>query len=213
MSASAAAERNDKELAVLNAAIRVFLAHGFGAATTDMIQREAGVSKATMYACFPNKEALFEAVIRRETANMEAAIRAIPVVPDDIGGMLIGIGVSYLKGILSPERAALFRAIVAEAPRLPHLGHLFYRAGPQTITRVVAAQLTEAARRGEIDLHATGAEEAASLFINMARGEGLMEYLTHPESVPSAARMEHWARQAVAVFLAAFGRVQETEDR
>ncbi|MDR2637989.1 MAG: TetR/AcrR family transcriptional regulator C-terminal domain-containing protein, partial [Zoogloeaceae bacterium] len=104
---------------------------------------------------------------------------------------------------------ALFRAVVAEAPRSPRLGQIFYRAGPQAIARVVAAQLAEAARTGEIDLHALGAEEAATLFINMARGEGLMEYLMHPESKPSAARLEHWVRLAVTTFLDAFGTTPE----
>src|SRR3546814_9810578 len=43
-------ELNAKALTVLRAARTVFLTHGFSAATTDMIQREAGVSKSTVYA-------------------------------------------------------------------------------------------------------------------------------------------------------------------
>ncbi|MDR0577879.1 MAG: TetR/AcrR family transcriptional regulator, partial [Candidatus Accumulibacter sp.] len=85
---TAARERNDKELAVLEAAISVFLAHGFSAATTDMIQREAGVSKATMYACFPNKEALFAAAIEHQCATMTAMIEAIRLSPGDIARTL-----------------------------------------------------------------------------------------------------------------------------
>lgn len=41
-------ELNTKALTVLRAARNVFLTHGFSA-TTDMIQREAGVSKSTVY--------------------------------------------------------------------------------------------------------------------------------------------------------------------
>jgi hypothetical protein len=33
---------------------KVFLAHGFSAAATDMVQREAGVSKSTVYAHYAN---------------------------------------------------------------------------------------------------------------------------------------------------------------
>ena len=40
----------EKQLTVLLAASDVFLEHGFSAATTDMIQQRAGVSKATVYA-------------------------------------------------------------------------------------------------------------------------------------------------------------------
>lgn len=35
---------------------KVFLIHGFSGTTTDMIQKEAGVSKATMYGCFKIKK-------------------------------------------------------------------------------------------------------------------------------------------------------------
>jgi hypothetical protein len=35
-----------------------------------------------------------------------------------------------------------------------------------------------------------------------------MEYLMHPESRPSAARLEHWVRLAVTTFLDAFGTSQ-----
>lgn len=36
---------SSKQELILNAASTIFLTHGFSAATTDMIQREAGVSK------------------------------------------------------------------------------------------------------------------------------------------------------------------------
>jgi AcrR family transcriptional regulator len=51
MPVNRAVERSGKEAVVLKAAAPVFLTHGFSAAISDMIQREAGVSKATMYAC------------------------------------------------------------------------------------------------------------------------------------------------------------------
>ena len=54
-----------KAEAVLAAAERAFLAAGFGAVTMDAIAREAGVSKATVYAHYSSKEALFGAVVAR----------------------------------------------------------------------------------------------------------------------------------------------------
>ena len=51
---------------ILAAAKRAFLAAGFGAVSMDTIAREAGVSKATVYAHFGSKEELFGAVIERE---------------------------------------------------------------------------------------------------------------------------------------------------
>jgi AcrR family transcriptional regulator len=205
MSATASVERNDKELVVLNAATSVFLAHGFSATTTDMIQREAGVSKATMYACFPNKEALFAAVIERQCAKMTATIQAIEASPGNVAKMLTDIGMSYLQIVLSPAGLALFRVATAEAPRFPELGRRFYLAGPKAVTSLVAVRLSEAAQAGEINVQATGIEAAAGLFISMVRGEGQLESLTHPGSQPSAAQMDHWVQLAVTTFLGAFG--------
>src|SRR5579863_4183001 len=51
-----------KKLAVLKAALRLFLEQGFGATSMDAIAREAGVSKATLYAHVKSKEELFAAI-------------------------------------------------------------------------------------------------------------------------------------------------------
>ncbi|MDR3221786.1 MAG: TetR/AcrR family transcriptional regulator [Candidatus Accumulibacter sp.] len=200
-----ALEQNDKKLSVLKAATSVFLAHGFSAATTDMIQREAGVSKATMYACFPNKEAMFVAVIERRCAIMAETLKDIPIAPGDIAGTLTEIGTSYLKFLLSPDIIAMYRVVVAEAPRFPDLGPRFYRAGPRVVASMVAERLSEAARSGQVDLQSFGVEAVAALFIGMVRAEGHLEYLMHPDARPSAAQMDQWARLAVTTFLRAFG--------
>ncbi|MHA6820757.1 TetR/AcrR family transcriptional regulator [Ralstonia pseudosolanacearum] len=198
-------EQNDKETSVLKAATAVFLAHGFSAATTDMIQRRASVSKATMYACFPNKEAMFAAVIERECAVMAETIRAIQTAPGDIARTLTDIGLSYLRFVLAPTALALYRVVVGEAPRFPDLARRFYLAGPKVVTSMVAARLTEAAQDGEINIQAVGVEAAATLFISLVRTEGQFESLTHPDAQPSAAQLDHWVQLAVTTFMAAFG--------
>ncbi|AXW64055.1 TetR family transcriptional regulator (plasmid) [Ralstonia solanacearum] len=198
-------EQNDKEMSVLKAATAVFLAHGFSAATTDMIQRKASVSKATMYACFPNKEAMFAAVIEQECAKMAATIRAIQAAPGDIAKTLTDIGLSYLRFVLSPTALALYRVVVAEAPRFPDLGRRFYLAGPKVVTSMLAAWLKEAAQDGEIDIQSIGVDAAATLFISLVRTEGQLESLTHPDAQPSAAQLDHWVQLAVTTFMAAFG--------
>jgi AcrR family transcriptional regulator len=202
---TAIVEKNDKKLAVLKAAASMFLAHGFRAATTDMIQREAAVSKATMYACFPSKEAMFVAVIERECTAMAEAIRGSRAAPGNVARMLTEIGRSYLDFILSPTMLALYRVIVAEAPRFPDLGPQFYRAGPGVVTSMVAERLGEAAQSGEIDVQSVGIEAAAVLFLGMARAEGQLECLTHPDARPSAVQTDRWVQLAVTTFLRAFG--------
>ena len=194
----------DKTLVVLNAAASVFLTHGFSAATTDMIQREAGVSKKTLYACFPSKEAMFMAVIERQCATMAATIKSIEPAPDNIEKTLTDIGRAYLDIALSDIGVALFRVVIAETPRFPQAGRYFYLAGLKVAIAMVADRLSEASRAGSIDIHDLGAEAAASLFISMVRTEGQVEGLLHPEFRPSAEQLDRWVRIAVDTFLARF---------
>ncbi|KHN55166.1 hypothetical protein OI70_14620 [Dickeya fangzhongdai] len=56
-------ERRPKARQALEAACKIFLTDGFSAATTDMIQREAHVSKSTVYAHYQTKEPLFIAML------------------------------------------------------------------------------------------------------------------------------------------------------
>lgn len=210
MRAAIAVERNDKELAVLKAATTMFLEHGFSSATTDMIQREAGVSKATMYACFPNKEALFVAVIEHECALMTATFRALRVSPGNIAKTLTDLGMSCLNIVLSPTALALNRVVMAEAPRFPELGRRFYLAGPKVVTSMIAERLSEAVQLGEINVQSVGIEAAATLFLSMVRAQAQMECLTHPDTRPSAAQKDYWVQIAVTTFLAAFCCVNTT---
>jgi hypothetical protein len=100
---------------------------------------------------------------------------------------------------------ALYRTVVAEAPRIPNLGRQFYLAGPQVAISVAAERLSEAARAGEIDVQSVGIEAAAALFLTMVRAEAQLECLTHPDARPSAAQVNRWVQLAVTVFLRAFG--------
>ncbi|WP_461603834.1 TetR/AcrR family transcriptional regulator [Aeromonas salmonicida] len=210
MSTTPVSDRNNKELAILKAATSVFLAYGFSAATTDMIQRESGVSKATMYAYFPNKEVLFAAVIEHECGVMAATFRAMDSSPGNIAKTLSDLGMSYLDIVLSPTALALHRVVMAEAPRFPELGRRFFLAGPKVVTSILVERLDVAVQAREIDVHALTIEAAATQFLSMLRAQPQMECLTHPGTHPSTAQKVHWVQLAVTTFLRAFGVARTT---
>ena len=64
---------------ILDAAGRVFLEHGFQGASVDEIAEAASAGKPTIYARFPNKQALFTAVVerlvRRNTSHLRPVLR------------------------------------------------------------------------------------------------------------------------------------------
>ena len=197
-------ELTDKALVVLDAASRVFLEHGFSAATTDMIQREAGVSKSTVYAHYPNKDALFVAVIERECLNMTEHFRAMEPRETTLHTRFTELGMAYLQIVLSPKGLALFRVAAAESPRFPAVGQRFHATGPKVVNEVMAKHVARAVEQGELNVQAVGVDAAATLFVSLLRGEGHMECIAYPDSLPSAARLEQWVRLAVTTFLLAF---------
>src|SRR3546814_1383692 len=126
---------NAKALTGLLAARNVFLTHGLSAATTDMIQREAGLSKSTVYAHYASKEALFTAVIEAECAAFTNTVQGIKFRPGKLRETLTLLARAYLNIVLSPGGLAIFRVVIAEGPRFPKLARTFYLAGPQEIGR------------------------------------------------------------------------------
>lgn len=189
---------------VLQAATTIFLQHGFSAATTDMIQREAKVSKATLYACYPNKEALFAAVIEHQCHQQMMRLKAMDVESEDIVVSLSNLGRAYLQVILSPGLLNLFRVVVAEAPRFPELSRRFFVAGPQVAVEVFSKHLAKAVDEGQLDIQSVGLESAANLIIGLIRSEAQMECLTHPNALPSEAQLDKWVHLGVSTFMRAF---------
>ena len=189
---------------VLEAAASVFLKHGFSAASTDMIQQAAGVSKATVYACFQSKEALFEAVIEHECTRFADAVRAVHLEQPDFASRLRALGQAYLGLLLSERGLALYRVVVAEGPRFPKVARTFYLSGPAVVYKMMSEHLNKAVEDGQADVHAMGVEGAARQFLSLLRGDAQMECLTHPEARPSEAQRDAWVEAAVTTFLRAF---------
>ena len=60
---------------VLDAALRQFLAHGYDGTSMQAVADQAGVTKPVVYACFPSKDELFRALLRREEQRILAEIQ------------------------------------------------------------------------------------------------------------------------------------------
>ena len=62
---------------VLDAALRLFAAQGFGHTTVEQVARAAGLSKAAVYLYFPSKTALLAGLVKRAVADMAVADMAV----------------------------------------------------------------------------------------------------------------------------------------
>ncbi|MGN6308811.1 MAG: TetR/AcrR family transcriptional regulator [Xanthobacteraceae bacterium] len=126
-----------KRAAILEGARAVFMREGFAQGSMDAVAAEAGVGKQTIYRHFRSKEALVEALV--EAMCAPEVIRP-PTRPLPTGQRLRGLLLTFVAGVASPDSVRLYRAIVAEADRMPGLGRLFWEAGPRQL-RIAIAQL------------------------------------------------------------------------
>jgi TetR/AcrR family transcriptional regulator, mexJK operon transcriptional repressor len=196
-------EPGGKAEAILEAAKRAFLASGFGAVTMDAIAREAGASKATVYAHYSGKEELFGAVVAHVSRRRFNAFSAEALDPFDIEASLTTIAGRFLNLVLSPEAIALNRIIIGEVIRFPVLGQVFWAAGPERTRVQIEAFLRRATEAGSLAV--PDARLAAEQLIALARGEIHLRSLVRLEDPGDSAAIGAAASRAVATFLRAFG--------
>src|SRR5438128_250758 len=95
---------------ILEAALEVFAECGVAAARLEDIGKRAGVSKATIYLYFPNKEALFREVIRSTVVTaIESGERALQAFSGSATDSFIEHMRRYWEFIRSPKFAPIFR--------------------------------------------------------------------------------------------------------
>jgi AcrR family transcriptional regulator len=106
---------------ILDAARRLFLERGLEGTSVDEIASLARAGKPTIYARFPNKEALFTAVVSSTIiASIEHYESNAPI-GASVAKRLESVGVSILKWILRSETIGMVRLAIAEARRFPDL--------------------------------------------------------------------------------------------
>jgi TetR/AcrR family transcriptional repressor of mexJK operon len=118
----------------------VFLEQGFGSASMDEIARRAAVSKATIYSHFDNKPALFGAIVQHRCQRTMSAMLA-EMTDEPVAETLTALGRQYLDVLMMPGSLPLYRVVLAEAPRFPELGRIFYEAGPDRCAVALAQYL------------------------------------------------------------------------
>lgn len=192
-------------VAIVEAAMRCFLADGYAATSLERVAAVAGVSKRTLYARFHDKPMLFAAAVaalidrwrvRYPPPNLAPPNLAPPNlgVAPSLGAALAQAGAQMLEVSLSAEGLALFRLLVAEGMRVPGLPGILASAGAGIGVERIAALL---AAHGVVD-PAPLAEQFQRLVVTapQLRALGLGPPMDD-------AALAAWLRRCVATVLAA----------
>lgn len=191
-----------KRRQILAGAREVFTELGFERASVDLIAARAGVSKATVYNHFRDKNGLFTASFMEGADDVRRELKAVlEGASDDLEDTLQRTGERMISVLLSPNALALRRNIVAEVARFPELGLMLYDHGPRLTIELIAGFLARWAEKGI--LRVDDPRTAAVHFIALCEADLLTRtYLGVTEATPEL--IGETVRRGVEVFLRAY---------
>jgi|SRR5882724_2239185 len=202
--ATTPAGREVKRDAILEASRKVFMEVGFGATSMDAIAAEAKVSKQTVYNHFGSKEELFAAMIRywveQKLVVFNEAARSGK--PQDTLRIMAH---QFLDHGSAEQRVAMYRILMAESPRFPELGEIFYSAGPAVVRKFLADYLADQDKRGT--LHVENPQLAAEQFFGMLNGCQLKAQLGI-DRLPNKQAIDAYIEHAVMLMMKALAPVK-----
>ncbi|WP_158809348.1 TetR/AcrR family transcriptional regulator [Beijerinckia sp. L45] len=199
-------QKRRREIAAV--AERMFFAQGFSDTTMQTIATEAGASKETLYRHFGSKEGLFSEIVESRANRFIEGLDENFRRPGTVGDILHNLGTRMLEKMMDRNALCLYRIVVAESPRNPDLGRIFFEQGPEQVKERLTQFLAIATRRGEISCAAPVV--SAKIFLGAIITYYHMLGLVLPER-PPATRVEIKAHvdEAVAMFLQRY-KVEQT---
>lgn len=188
-----------RKVAMLDAALALFLENGYAGTSLDMVIERAGGSRRTIYEQFGNKQGLFVAAI--ETLFAETSPGYAPLDDPDLDTeeALTRAGTMLLRALLDPRMLAAFRLVISEAGSLAELGDLFFREGPGSTYRVFADYLRRRAAAGALSID--DAPRAARQLVELIKGDLHLRALLGVHPTPSSSTIRRHVKAAVATFL------------
>jgi TetR/AcrR family transcriptional repressor of mexJK operon len=181
---------------ILDAATHLFLSHGYGATSIEAVARRARISKRTFYHRFPDKPALFVAVVHRIIEGLRPPAD-IPLLEGDLNEILRRLAGIILRAALSPQAIALNRMIVAESGRFPRLAAVTTGATEEAI-RLIAGILEGETRAKRLALN--NPTFAAQQFLYMIIALPQRRAMGFGAPMASA-EIDAWAGDVVNLFL------------
>ncbi|HJV42597.1 TetR/AcrR family transcriptional regulator [Caulobacter sp.] len=191
-----------KRAAIVEAAREAFLRDGYDGASMERIAKDAGVSIMTLYRHAEGKDDLFSAVIAQacHPADQAEQARIDESLRKPLPEILVFIGVMFQERIASPATTALFRTVMVETLRFPHLADIAYRGligAHQDALDAFLGQRDEAA-----SLDARRRQELSAAFLDRLVGLDSFRVLLGLEGATDAKRLDR-AMSAAAELISA----------
>jgi TetR/AcrR family transcriptional regulator, regulator of autoinduction and epiphytic fitness len=192
--------REEKRKAAVQAAMELFLEQGYERTSLLQVAKRADVSTATLFKRYPTKAALFDAIVEEFWASDIACPGTIA--PGHPRKALRKIGLDYALRMRRPEMQAIYRLIVAEAPRFPDLGRLLFDKAKGVFLAQLKEYLAAETEAGGLDVG--DVETAALQFLALIAGRAFWPELLGPGCGGDDAAVARVVTDAVAMMLARY---------
>jgi TetR/AcrR family transcriptional repressor of uid operon len=161
------ARQEDQRKRILDAAIVCFARGGFHATGMQAVCAEAGMSPGGLYRYFPSKEAIIEAIVERDRADIPGHLAPL-LEADDVVGALIQSARDFMTGHLMPESLPIFPELYAEATRNPAANAIVTRCDDE-VRDIIVRVIERGMALGQIDPK-LDAVEGVRLLMSLADG-------------------------------------------
>ncbi len=202
------ARSRETKLVIIEAAARVFVAHGYAGGTTNRIAATAGVSVGSLYEYYPNKDAILVALVEAHLDEAEALLL-------DLWAHVPSTDVRADAGNEPrPLIRALVRRFVSAMVRLhardPNLHRVIFEEAP--LPRALRERLFDAERRAATALTAilaasagvTDRDPAIAARVLVTTVEALTHaFVIHPAGAPDEGRYVEEIAELVIRYLGA----------
>lgn len=185
---------DERRQSIIDTARRTFIELGLIGTTTDIVASRCRISKQTLYRLFPNKVALFMAVV----ASHRQMMLALPRPDGEDLPLAEAIGRIFMIDIdaeTERERQAFIHIVMRQSHQVPDLADVLFREGPEVSHLQLAAWLE-------------GQVKAKKLMLDDAAGGAriLMDMLfagvgPGPRGWPDLAARRRHMEQAIALFV------------
>lgn len=193
-------EELTKREAILKAAQRMFLERGYRGTSMELVAKESGCGRQTVYNQFQCKKALFDAIVALLWNNLSVdkiVLRSGTAHQSE--NILLEIGNAIADLWVTEESVAFGRMIIAESIHFPELAETFYKMGRRPARRAIVKHLVSLGETGGFDF--PDPELAAAQFAGLINEPLLWPRVLREAKAPSKERRSYAVAEAVETFL------------
>jgi TetR/AcrR family transcriptional repressor of mexJK operon len=192
-----------KRAAILDAARRLFIRHGFDGVSMDQIAAEAGVSKLTVYNHFSDKERLFAAAVRAHCEQNMPLQLFLPDPQTSLREQLTIIAEAFFSMVMTPDAIAGHRLLCSPAMAGGPLADLVWQAGPGRTQAAFADLLRHWQTAGALQID--DPDRAAGHFFALLRGDLHLRAVLGCQSPACRDAAQAHIASVIDLFLRAYG--------